>query len=181
MSSGFVSSKEIEEERKIRQDEWEKVRKPDDSLVAPEPEICNQTLFEQLRNNREAKQAELEEAKKFKNMIRGIDEDESEFLAQIDNQKSEADKLKKLEEQEMLKEMAKTRSAANAVAAKISLKPSTSGTSGTVQKSKQASILTSAIKRKSTDSESSDSSDDDTSLPVLRTTQKVKKQDDCSE
>lgn len=30
MSSGFVSSNDLEEERQKRQDEWEKVRKPED-------------------------------------------------------------------------------------------------------------------------------------------------------
>jgi hypothetical protein len=30
MSSGFVTEKEIEEQRKLRQEEWDKVRKADD-------------------------------------------------------------------------------------------------------------------------------------------------------
>jgi uncharacterized protein YnzC (UPF0291/DUF896 family) len=30
MSSGFVTEKEIEEQKKIRQEEWDKVRKADD-------------------------------------------------------------------------------------------------------------------------------------------------------
>ncbi|RCN50560.1 hypothetical protein ANCCAN_03414 [Ancylostoma caninum] len=65
MSSGFVSSSELEEEKKKRQEEWERVRKPDDPAVAPEPEVCHKSLFEQLRDNKEAKQAEIDEAKKF--------------------------------------------------------------------------------------------------------------------
>lgn len=34
-------------------------------LAAPELEVCNKTLFEQLRDNREAKKTEMDEAKKF--------------------------------------------------------------------------------------------------------------------
>lgn len=32
MSSGFVTSSELDEERKRRQDEWEKARKPEDPI-----------------------------------------------------------------------------------------------------------------------------------------------------
>ena len=32
MSSGFVTEAEVEERKKLRQDEWEKVRKPEDSV-----------------------------------------------------------------------------------------------------------------------------------------------------
>ncbi|PIO76935.1 hypothetical protein TELCIR_00985 [Teladorsagia circumcincta] len=65
MSSGFVSSEELEEQRRRRQEEWERVRKPEDPKEAPEPEVCNKSLYEQLRDNKEAKQAEIDEAKKF--------------------------------------------------------------------------------------------------------------------
>jgi hypothetical protein len=36
MSSGFVTENEIEERRKLRQDEWERVRKPDEPKLVPE-------------------------------------------------------------------------------------------------------------------------------------------------
>lgn len=32
MSSGFISEVEIEEKRRLRQEEWEKVRKPNEPL-----------------------------------------------------------------------------------------------------------------------------------------------------
>ena len=45
----FESEQSIEEKRKIRQSEWEKVRKPEDPLTAPEVPVCNKSLFEQLQ------------------------------------------------------------------------------------------------------------------------------------
>ena len=36
MSSGFISEKTLEEKKKARQEEWEKVRKPEDPKEAPE-------------------------------------------------------------------------------------------------------------------------------------------------
>jgi len=32
MSSGFITEAEIEERRRVRQEEWEKVRKPDEPI-----------------------------------------------------------------------------------------------------------------------------------------------------
>jgi hypothetical protein len=36
MASGFISEKVLDEKRRERQDEWEKVRKPEDPKTAPE-------------------------------------------------------------------------------------------------------------------------------------------------
>ena len=82
MTSGFVSTSELDQEKSSRQEAWEKVRKPTDAVckfflhfqialsvifisVAPEPEYCNKTLFEQLKDNKDAKQLEIDEAKKL--------------------------------------------------------------------------------------------------------------------
>ncbi|KAJ1370382.1 hypothetical protein KIN20_032094 [Parelaphostrongylus tenuis] len=129
MSSGFVSTSELEEMRKRRQEEWERVRKPDDPLSSffsripsnsasrrhPEPEVCNKSLYEQLRDNKEAKQAELDEARRFKNMIRGIDEDESDFLARVNEMKAAEIRRAKKEEEEALREAALARNQQNLV------------------------------------------------------------------
>ncbi|VDK47843.1 unnamed protein product [Cylicostephanus goldi] len=152
MSSGFVSTSELEEEKKRRQEEWERVRKPDDPAVAPEPEVCNKSLYEQLRDNKEAKQAEIDEAKKFKNMIRGIDEDESEFLARVNQMKSEQMRKAKKEEEEALREAAIARSQLNLTEPPTVSQLKVAPTDNKPQKSKQAAILSTAIKRKSTSS-----------------------------
>ncbi|VDO45619.1 unnamed protein product [Haemonchus placei] len=149
MSSGFVSSDELEEQRKKRQEEWEKVRKPDDPVEAPEPEVCNKSLYEQLRDNREAKQAEIDEAKKFKNMIRGIDEDESDFLARVSELKSEELRKARREEEEAIKEAALVRSRQNLIEPPTISQLKVLPKNDKPPKSKQAAILSSAIKRKS--------------------------------
>lgn len=46
MSSGFISETEIAEKRKARQEEWEKVRKPDQPLGTLFFYLCNiQAMF----------------------------------------------------------------------------------------------------------------------------------------
>ncbi|KJH43918.1 methyltransferase domain protein [Dictyocaulus viviparus] len=150
MSSGFVTSSELEELRKKRQEEWEKVRKPNDPIAAPEPETCTKSLYEQLRDNKEAKQAEIDEARRFKNLIRGIDEDESDFLARVSELKAAEIRKAKKEEEEALREAAIARNQQSLI------DPPTVSQLKVLPKedrppiSKQAAILSSAIKRKST-------------------------------
>uniref|UniRef100_A0A0K2VB57 FAM192A/Fyv6 N-terminal domain-containing protein n=1 Tax=Lepeophtheirus salmonis TaxID=72036 RepID=A0A0K2VB57_LEPSM len=83
MASGFVSENDLEKARQTRQDEWDKVRKESDPEAAPEPEYDSRSLFERLEANREKKQLEWEEAHKLKNQIRGIDDDEADFLDKV--------------------------------------------------------------------------------------------------
>ena len=70
MSSGFVTESELEAAKKARQEEWERVRKPDDPENAPEPEPQdNRSLFHRLEEQRLAKQEEWDEAHKLKNQV----------------------------------------------------------------------------------------------------------------
>ena len=41
MSSGFVTEAELEERKRVRQEEWERVRKPSDPVAVPEEQIDN--------------------------------------------------------------------------------------------------------------------------------------------
>ena len=41
MSSGFVTEAEVEERKKVRQEEWERVRKPSDPVTVPEEQVDN--------------------------------------------------------------------------------------------------------------------------------------------
>uniref|UniRef100_A0A1I7TTH7 Nefa_Nip30_N domain-containing protein n=1 Tax=Caenorhabditis tropicalis TaxID=1561998 RepID=A0A1I7TTH7_9PELO len=161
MTSGFVSTSELDKEKEARQEAWEKVRKPTDAVQAPEPEYCNKTLFEQLKDNKDAKQLEIDEAKKLKNMVRGIDEEESTFLSDLDTTKRVVKMQMKKEEQDVIKEMTVTQHlAANQQSVpRLTLKPSTS-TSTAPSKSKQAAFLSTAIKRKSTSAGPEDKKED---------------------
>ena len=55
MSRSFVSEAEIEEAKKNRQEEWERVRKPDDPKEAPEEVYDHRSLFERLEENKRTK------------------------------------------------------------------------------------------------------------------------------
>lgn len=99
MSSGFISEAEATEIRKRKQEEWERVRKPTDPIERPEE---NKSLFERLQEQKQKKELEYEEAHKLKNMIKGLDDDEIEFLDLVDRTKLAADRKKELEEEREL-------------------------------------------------------------------------------
>ncbi|CAN7997320.1 unnamed protein product [Ixodes hexagonus] len=65
----FVSEAEIEEKRKKRQEEWDKVRSAEDPVEAPEEEYDPRSLFERLEEQRLKKQADYEEAHKLSEWI----------------------------------------------------------------------------------------------------------------
>ncbi|XP_030763421.1 PSME3-interacting protein [Sitophilus oryzae] len=102
MSSGFISEAQLAETRKRRQEEWEKVRKPSDPIERPEEPIDNRSLFERLQEQKQKKDLEYEEAHKLKNMIKGLDDDEIEFLDLVDRTKLAADRKKEIEEEKEL-------------------------------------------------------------------------------
>ncbi|AWP08894.1 NEFA-interacting nuclear protein NIP30 [Scophthalmus maximus] len=92
LSRKFVSETELDEKRKKRQEEWEKVRKPDDPEEAPEEAYDSRSLFERLQEQKDKKQEEFEEQLKFRNMVRGLDEDESSFLDEVSRQQCLTDR-----------------------------------------------------------------------------------------
>ncbi|KAF2903113.1 hypothetical protein ILUMI_03074 [Ignelater luminosus] len=102
MSSGFITETEIAEARKKRQEDWERVRKADDPLEAPEQPYDPRSLYERLQEQKQRKELEYEEAHKLKNMIKGLDDDEIEFLDLVDRTKLAADRRKNLEEEKEL-------------------------------------------------------------------------------
>ncbi|XP_022266720.1 PSME3-interacting protein isoform X2 [Canis lupus baileyi] len=117
----FVSEAELDERRKRRQEEWEKVRKPED------PE---------------------------ENMVRGLDEDETNFLDEVSRQQELLEKQRREEE---LKELKEYRSNLNKVGIspenkkevekKVAVKPIE-----TKNKFSQAKLLAGAVKHKSSES-----------------------------
>ncbi|GFY49108.1 PSME3-interacting protein [Trichonephila inaurata madagascariensis] len=83
----FITESEIEEIKKKRQEEWEKVRKHDDPEEAPEEEYDPRSLFDRLQEQKDLKQSELEESRRLKNLIKGLDDDEVAFLELVDQTK----------------------------------------------------------------------------------------------
>uniref|UniRef100_U5ETC4 FAM192A/Fyv6 N-terminal domain-containing protein n=1 Tax=Corethrella appendiculata TaxID=1370023 RepID=U5ETC4_9DIPT len=104
MSSGFVTETELEEARKKRQEEWEKVRKADDPAEAPEPEYDPRSLFDRLQEQKNKKDLEYQEAHQLKNLIKGLDDDEVEFLDIVDKNKLDAERKQQIEEKKELLE-----------------------------------------------------------------------------
>uniref|UniRef100_A0A670KBC5 FAM192A/Fyv6 N-terminal domain-containing protein n=1 Tax=Podarcis muralis TaxID=64176 RepID=A0A670KBC5_PODMU len=81
INKSFVSGAEIEERRKRRHEEWEKVRKSEDPEECPEEVYNPQSLYKRLQEQKDKKQ-ESEEQFKFKNMVRGLDE-ETKFVDEV--------------------------------------------------------------------------------------------------
>ncbi|KYO27035.1 protein FAM192A [Alligator mississippiensis] len=104
----FVSESELDERRKRRQEEWEKVRKPEDPEECPEEAYDPRSLYERLQEQREKKQQEFEEQFKFKNMVRGLDEDETNFLDEVSRQQELIEKQRREEELKELNEYRST-------------------------------------------------------------------------
>ncbi|XP_041795770.1 PSME3-interacting protein isoform X1 [Chelmon rostratus] len=161
LSRKFVSEAELDEKRKKRQEEWEKVRKPDDPEEAPEEEYDPRSLFERLQEQKDKKQEEYEEQFKFRNMVRGLDEDETSFLDEVSRQQCLVEKQRRDEEKQELLEY---RSALVKQASTESRKepdkkaaPKHSGPEQRTSHLSQAHLLAGAVKRRSS-SQSSDSS-----------------------
>ncbi|KAI5641243.1 hypothetical protein NE865_06507 [Phthorimaea operculella] len=104
MSSGFITETEILEQRRRRQEEWDKVRTDDQPKEAPEEPYDNRPLYARLEEQRMKKDAEYEEAHKLKNMIRGLDDDEVGFLDLVERTKAKAAQQISLEEQKEMQE-----------------------------------------------------------------------------
>uniref|UniRef100_A0AAY5EHS1 FAM192A/Fyv6 N-terminal domain-containing protein n=1 Tax=Electrophorus electricus TaxID=8005 RepID=A0AAY5EHS1_ELEEL len=154
LSRKFVSESELEERRKKRQEEWEKVRKPDDPEEVPEEEYDPRSLFERLQEQKDKKQEEFEEQFKFKNMVRGLDEDETSFLDEVSRQQSLVEKQRRDEEPySALKKLASGESQKKEPEKRAGAKPPEHKTSHL----SQAHLLAGAVKRRSS-SQSSESS-----------------------
>ncbi|XP_012235241.1 PSME3-interacting protein isoform X2 [Linepithema humile] len=104
MSSGFISEAEIAEQRRMRQEEWERVRTADQPLEAPEDSYDPRSLYERLQEQKTKRDLEYEEAHKLRNMIKGLDDDEVEFLDLVDRTKMEEERKKNLEEEKEMRD-----------------------------------------------------------------------------
>ncbi|OUC46221.1 hypothetical protein D917_07898 [Trichinella nativa] len=165
----FVTEDQLSEERKLRQQEWERVRRSDQpkgeivfveftivynliQIEAPEPEIDCRPLYVRLQEQREKSQMEFEESVRLKHSIRGLDEEEVGFLHLIDCVREREQKKIKSEEDELIEEVRKKQSElTDESPVKLNLtEPSTTKVTEKKPKpvNKQAKLLLKAIKRK---------------------------------
>ncbi|XP_075136684.1 PSME3-interacting protein [Leptodactylus fuscus] len=112
MNKRFVTESELEERRKKRQEEWEKVRKPEDPEECPEEVHDTRSLYEKLQEQKETKQQEYEEQFKFKNMVRGLDVAETDFLNEVSRKQELLEKQRRDEENKELNEFRNARTVA---------------------------------------------------------------------
>uniref|UniRef100_A0A1A9WDT6 Nefa_Nip30_N domain-containing protein n=1 Tax=Glossina brevipalpis TaxID=37001 RepID=A0A1A9WDT6_9MUSC len=156
MSSGFITEAEISEARKRRQEEWEKVRTSEQPLERPEEPYDGRSLFDRLKEQKLKKDLDYEETHKLKNLIRGLDDDEIQFLELADKNKINMEKKQMQEEEKELKEF-RTRVTTlqeelmdkklqNEL--KLKQKPQTSSSSSSTARPTQKSLLGIGIKRK---------------------------------
>ncbi|KAJ8928210.1 hypothetical protein NQ314_019274 [Rhamnusium bicolor] len=94
MSSGFITETEAASIRKRKQEEWERNVQKNHTI--------HEVSMKGYKNKSKKKDLEYEEAHKLKNMIKGLDDDEIEFLDLVDRTKLEADRKKELEEEREL-------------------------------------------------------------------------------
>ncbi|CAL1539979.1 unnamed protein product [Lymnaea stagnalis] len=152
----FVSEEEVQEQRQRRQAEWDKVRKEDDPIECPEEKT--RSLFEQLQANKELKERELEDETKLRSSVKGLDDDEVQFLNFVSDRQIQIEKDRNREDKSVLEELK------NASIIKLQEKKekapgsdiskTAAQTSGTSSKNSQKLLLQGAIKRKSTDAKS---------------------------
>ncbi|MBN3321039.1 F192A protein, partial [Atractosteus spatula] len=146
----FVSEAELDEQRKRRQEEWEKVRKPDDPEECPEEEYDPRSLYERLQEQKEKKQQEYEEQYKFKNMVKGLDEDETHFLDEVSRQQLLLERQRREEDMKELKD-ALAKLPADSESRKDPEKKAVSKPADSKSSFSQARLLAGAVKRRSSD------------------------------
>jgi len=151
LANKFETEEEVQEKRQKRQDEWEKVRKPDDPIEAPEEET--RSLFEQLQANKDFKERELEEEQKLRSSVKGLEDDEVQFLNYVSNRQMQIEKDRSREEMSVIEELNSKKiltleEKQKAAASTTSQAPKAS----TAGKKSQMQLLSGAIKRRSTDS-----------------------------
>lgn len=150
-SNRFVSENDIEEAKRKRQEDWERVRRPDQPTEAPEEEYDHRSLFERLEEQRVKKQEEWDESHRMKNMVRGLEDDEVEFLDFVAQRQEQLESQRKLEEDLLLAEYKSATLPALPTVTSLSSCKANPQKALPQQRKSQKALLAGAVKRKSTD------------------------------
>ncbi|SPP75261.1 PSME3-interacting protein [Drosophila guanche] len=156
MSSGFVTEAEAAEARQKRQEEWERVRQPEDPLERPEEPYDGRSLYDRLKEQKNKKDMEYEEAHKLKNLIRGLDDDEVQFLEAVDEHKINAERQQLRDEARELEDfrnrVEKLQEESVDKKLQAELKTTAKSVGATAGRNTQKSLLGHGIKRKNGES-----------------------------
>ncbi|RUS82652.1 hypothetical protein EGW08_009605, partial [Elysia chlorotica] len=139
----FVTEEEVNEQRQKRQAEWEKVRKPEDPEECPEEET--RSLFDQLKSNQDYAEREREEETKLRNSVKGLDDDEVQFLNFVSNRQLQIEKDRNTEEKSVIAEVQEK---AGQTSASKETPQSSTNPSISSNRNSQRLLLQGAIKRK---------------------------------
>ncbi|KAL5022791.1 hypothetical protein ScPMuIL_001946 [Solemya velum] len=101
----FESEGEVEEKKRKRQEEWEQKRQPDQPMVCPEEPEDNRSLYEKLEEQKQKKQDEYDEQHALKNSVKGLGEDEAQFLNYVSQRQMEIDQQRNREEANIMNEL----------------------------------------------------------------------------
>jgi len=155
MSLNFVSEEVLEEKRKQRQEEWEKVRTAEDPVEVPEEETDDRSLYHRLQEQKMKKEADKAEEHKLRNMVQGLKKDETEFLDFVATRQMEHDREKQMEEEKLLQEMEERRGKlddldeAAATSSGAAVKPAPkSHIVGASKRTNQSALLAGVVKKK---------------------------------
>lgn len=141
----FVKEGKLDEERKRRQAEWERVRSKEDPVEAPAEVFDNRTLYDKLKEQNDIKKKEFEDQYSLKNQVRGVDGDEVHFLNECDRVRLQREKEIRMEERKELEQVKK----AAQIASPDSVPKIVVTLPTNKKENKQAELLAHAIKRKS--------------------------------
>ncbi|CAM4937152.1 unnamed protein product [Rotaria socialis] len=149
----FLTEEQIEIERQRRQADWERVRSAADPVEAPAEVFDSRSLYEKLKEQHDSKKKEFEDMWSAKNSIRGLDEDESDFLTRLDRAKLEKQRALKRLEQEDIEELKKAQKEVETASVNTR---STSSKQHVLPPivNKQKQLLSGIVKRKSSTNES---------------------------
>uniref|UniRef100_A0A6A7FZ53 Protein FAM192A-like n=1 Tax=Hirondellea gigas TaxID=1518452 RepID=A0A6A7FZ53_9CRUS len=158
MSQRFISESDIAAKKKELNDAWNATRGEDDPENPPdEPAPDHRTLFHRLEEQKLKKQEDYEDAHRLKNMVRGLEDEEVQFLDMVDRTKMEQQRRLKNEETNALTEFRKRKmemeiARTSELVSTVSHAPSAAHTNRT-PKNSQKLLLSGAVKRKADASE----------------------------
>jgi len=144
----FVSEKEIEDRRQKRQEEWEKVRTADQPLECPEEDT--RSLYEKLQEQKQRKDDEFEEEQRIRNSVKGLAEEEVNFLNFVSKQQEKLQKQRDIEQATVIQELkdAAVSRVDSSKEVKVEEKKVPRLQVGASKSKSQAQLLMGAVKRK---------------------------------
>ncbi|RKP13276.1 NEFA-interacting nuclear protein NIP30 [Piptocephalis cylindrospora] len=99
IKSSFVSQDALDQSRARREEEWKRAHaNADNPPPMPEEPYDPRTLYERLKEQRDRKEADFEEATRLGNLVHRLDNEEANFLDEMVEERKKKERA--LEEEE---------------------------------------------------------------------------------